>query len=170
MCFNHLRLRLFQLKMNSGITFTPLCVFGFNKNYGQMENQLHVECKITHFSHKTNATFILPSNEFQDLKRERESPRTHQPITLLSHTHQPHFSSVPCTNLNSTHSPAPSSGRPAKPMLAQIVLHQDRTHSTSPPCSTATCLRSTTAITTPAIIQATLLHELQSTSKLPVTT
>ena len=46
--------------------------------------------------------------------------------------------------------------------------HRDRTHSTSPPCSTIACLRSTTAITTPAIIQATLLHELRSTSKLPI--
>ena len=86
MCFNHLRLRLFQLKMNSGITFTPLCVFGFNKNYGQMENQLHVDCKITHFSHKTNAAFILPSNEFQDLERERERAHTRTNQLHSSHT------------------------------------------------------------------------------------
>ena len=37
------------------------------------------------------------------------------PHTLLSHMHQPHFSSSPCTNLNSTHSPMPSSSCLAKP-------------------------------------------------------
>ena len=51
---------------------------------------------------------ILPSNAFRN-------------YSLLSHTHQPHFSSSPRTNLNSTHSPMPSSGLPAKPKPAQIV-------------------------------------------------
>ena len=47
--------------------------------------------------------------------------------------HQPHFSSSPCTNLNSTHSPKPSSGRPAKPSLPSSseirteIAPQDRT-------------------------------------------
>ena len=42
-----------------------------------MENQLHVDRKITNFNRKTNATFILPSNDFQDsqTKRERERER-----------------------------------------------------------------------------------------------
>ena len=70
-----LRLRLFQPKTNFEITFTPLCVFGSNRKYVQMENQLHVDHKITHFSLKTNATFILPSNDFRDLERERERER-----------------------------------------------------------------------------------------------
>ena len=87
MCFNHLRLRLFQLKMNSGITFTPLCVFGFNRNYGQVENQLHVDCKITHFSHKTNVPFILPLNEFEDSERERERERAHARTNQLHSSH-----------------------------------------------------------------------------------
>ena len=116
-------------------------------------------------------SFYLQMNSRIHRQRQRvsSSPRTHQPITLLSHTHQSHFSSNPCTTLNSTHSPMPSSGRPAKPRPAQIIpppppkSHQDRTHSTSLPCSTTACLRSTTAI-----IQATLLHELRSTSKLPI--
>ena len=42
-------------------------------------------------------------------------------ITHSSHTHQPHFSSSPYTNLNSTHIPTPSSDCPAKPRLAQIM-------------------------------------------------
>ena len=108
------------------------------------------------------------------------------PHTLLSYTHQPHFSSSPYTNLNSTHSPTLSSGCPAKPRPDYIVPpppslpsprsrctieiapqhRRDRTHSTSSPCSTIACLRSTIAIITPAIIQATLLYELKSTSKL----
>ena len=122
--FFFLRLSMFQLKTNFEITFTPLCVFGSNRKYGQMENQLHIVCKITHFSCKTNAAFILPSNEFQDSQTEREREPTHAPTnyTPLTHTHQPHFSSNPRTTLNSTHSPTPSSDHPAKPRPAQIVL------------------------------------------------
>ena len=73
-----LRLRSFQLKTNSGITFTSLCVFGSNRKYGQMENQLHVDYKITHFSRKINYTLILSSNDFQDSEREREREREHR--------------------------------------------------------------------------------------------
>ena len=68
-------------------------------------------------------SFYLQMNSRIHRQRQRvsSSPRTHQPITLLSHTHQSHFSSNPCTTLNSTHSPMPSSGRPAKPRPAQII-------------------------------------------------
>ena len=69
------RLRLFKLKPNSEITFTPLCVFGFNRKYGQLKNQLHVDCKNTNFSCKSNAALILPSNDFQDSQREKERER-----------------------------------------------------------------------------------------------
>ena len=76
--------------MNSEITFTPLCVFGSNRKYGQMENHLHVDC-ITHFSRKTKAAFILHSNEFQDSQRERERERerahAHTNQLHSSHTH-----------------------------------------------------------------------------------
>ena len=47
--------------------------------------------------------------------------------------HQPHFNSSPCTNLNSTHSSKPSSGRPAKPSppssseIHTEIAPQDRT-------------------------------------------
>ena len=70
-------------------------------------------------------SFYLQMNSRIHRQRQRvsSSPRTHQPITLLSHTHQSHFSSNPCTTLNSTHSPMPSSGRPAKPRPAQITPH-----------------------------------------------
>ena len=113
---------------------------------------------------------------------------THSSHTPLTHTHQPHFSSNPRTNLNSTHNLMASSGRQTKPRPTQIVpppplplllksrhttkiapQHQwDCTHSTSLPCSTVACHQSTTAITIPAIIQATFFHELWSTSKLPI--
>ena len=69
------RLRLFQLKPNSEITFTPLCVFGFNRKYSQLKNQLHVDYKNTNFSRKSNAALILPSNDFQDSQREKERER-----------------------------------------------------------------------------------------------
>ena len=87
-----LRLRSFQLKTNSGITFTSLCVFGSNRKYGQMENQLHVDYKITHFSHKINYTLILSSNDFQDSERERERERESigfRNPSPLSSTHSP---------------------------------------------------------------------------------
>ena len=60
-------------------------------------------------------------------------PKLLTPHTLLSHTHQPHFSSSPRTNLNSTLSSMPSSDRLAKSRPAQIVpplprpLHPDHT-------------------------------------------
>ena len=93
---------MFQLKTNFEITFTPLYVFGSNRKYGQIENQLHIDCKITHFSCKTNAAFILPSNEFQDSQTEREREPTHAPTnyTPLTHTH---------TNLISAPTHAPPS-------------------------------------------------------------
>ena len=49
-----------------------------------MENQLHIDRKITHFNHKTNATFILPSNEFQDSERERERAQGPKPKSRLT--------------------------------------------------------------------------------------
>ena len=66
---------MIKLKPNSEITFTPLCVFGFNRKYGQLKNQLHVDCKNTNFSCKSNAALILPSNDFQDSQREKERER-----------------------------------------------------------------------------------------------
>ena len=72
---------MFQLKTNSGITFTPLCVFGSNRKYGQMENQLQFDRKITHFSYKTNSAFILPLNELQDSQRESEREKERESLS-----------------------------------------------------------------------------------------
>ena len=44
----HLRLRLFHMKMLLGNCFTPLCVFGTHKKYGQTEIQQPVDRKISH--------------------------------------------------------------------------------------------------------------------------
>ena len=90
---------MFQLKTNSKITFTPLCVFGSNKKYGQMENQLHIDCKNIHFSCK--------SKMISRRERERErgiggrpaklwQPRSCRPhcldhATPLPRSHRPSF-------------------------------------------------------------------------------
>ena len=106
---------MFQLKTNSRITYTPMCVFGSNRKYGQMENQLHVDRKITYFSHKTNATFILPSNDFQDSQAKRERERE-----------------------STSHNPKPRSGlTSAKLRPAQIVLAHSPDHVAPPPRSHA---------------------------------
>ena len=71
-----------------------------------------------------------PVKSFPFLFYLQSFPELLTPHTLLSHTHQPHFSSSPCTNLNSTHSSMPSSGRPAKLSSDEIrteIAPQDRT-------------------------------------------
>ena len=98
---------MFQLKTNFGITFTPLCVFGSNRKYGQMENQLQFDRKITHFSYKTNFAFILPSNELQDSQRERarahpQNPDHASPQPSSSQPSQASITPAHCPN----HAPA----------------------------------------------------------------
>ena len=74
-----------------------------------------------------------PVKSFPFLFYLQSFPELLTPHTLLSHMHQPHFSSSPCTNLNSTHSSKPSSGRPAKPSppssseIRTEIAPQDRT-------------------------------------------
>ena len=122
---------MFQLKTNFGITFTPLCVFGSNRKYGQMENQLHFDRKITHFSRKTNSAFILPSNKLQDSEREREREHEHTPHMVQKPDHA---------------SPQPSSGQPrlCRP-IAQITRRPSflfflSSSSTSPPFRSEPCI------------------------------
>ena len=70
------------------------------------------------------------------------------PHTLLSHMHQPHFSSNPRTNLNSTHSLTPSQGQPrschplhpnhtAPPPHCLLLFSLFFLNSSSPSCSTS---------------------------------
>ena len=70
-------MHLFWVKRVSGNYFTPLCVFGKLKKFGQMEINFRVDCKITLFWCKTILAFILTSNQLQDSKMKRERGREH---------------------------------------------------------------------------------------------
>ena len=70
-------MHLFWVKRVSGNYFTPLCVFGKLRKFGQMEINFRVDRKITLFWCKTILAFILPSNQLQDSKMKRERVREH---------------------------------------------------------------------------------------------
>ena len=131
-------------------------VFGKHRKLGQMEINSRIDQKITLLACKTNSGSILPSKDFHPRKIEERKRNSKHP------SHQKHRSRHTPTSAHHTLAPPRSRHQDRTPASAR------HTHSTSSPCSTTTCLRSTIAITTPTIIQATFLHELQSTSKLPI--
>ena len=76
----HLRLHLFWLQRIFGNAFTPACVFGRYWKFGQTELVFRVDYKIRHFRHKTNSSFVLPSNELH-LSHSLEASHTHSSQT-----------------------------------------------------------------------------------------
>ena len=76
----HLRLHLFWLQRIFGNAFTPACVFGRYWKFGQTELVFRIDCKIRHFRHKTNSSFVLPSNELH-LSHSLEASHTHSSQT-----------------------------------------------------------------------------------------
>ena len=68
----------------------------------------------------------MNSRTHKERERERESPRTHQPITLLSHTHQPQLHTQSDAKLRPPSQAKASLDRAAT--SAHITLHhRDRT-------------------------------------------
>ena len=138
---------------------------GCTGNYDQTKFHLYFDRKKTPFICKMIYIVILSSNHL------------HSPLT----PHLPHSQHTLSPKLNCDHSSISAIAllwhhlthwrdeaqlRPPKPSVSSTQwwdFSVFSSHSTSPPCSTVACLRSTTAI-----IQATLLHELRSTSKLPI--
>ena len=79
---------LFWLKRVLRNHFTPLCVFGKHRKFGQMEISFRVDRKISLFWRKTILGSILPSNQLHPRKieeREREKQQgdcTRSPVSL----------------------------------------------------------------------------------------
>ena len=97
-----------------------------------MENQLHVDRKITNFNRKTNATFILPSNDFQDsqTKRERvrESSSTSTLLTRSKTQITPHLSQALASPDHAAPSPRSRAGQASSffSLLPQHRRHLDQ--------------------------------------------
>ena len=85
------RVRLFWLKRVSRNHFTPLCVFGKHRKFGQTEINFRVDRKITHLAFKTISGFILPSNQLHSshtLKLLTRTPHRHSPSSIVTELHR----------------------------------------------------------------------------------
>ena len=110
-------------------------------------------------------TVILPSNHLHSPLTPHMLHSQHTLSPKLNCDHSA-ISAIALLWHHLTHWRDEAQLRPPKPSVSSTQwwdFSVFSSHSTSPPCSTVACLRSTTAI-----IQATLLHELRSTSKLPI--
>ena len=91
------RVRLFWLKRVSRNHFTPLCVFGKHRKFGQTEINFRVDRKITHLAFKTISGFILPSNQLHSshtLKLLTRTPHRHSPSSIVTELHRARHANV----------------------------------------------------------------------------